>query len=104
VLQYRRSVRRLWVGLGLVVAGVLIARPTVYLAAVGLFFGDHVAAPSAAAAGLLILWLQYAAVAVYTIWARGVGPRFRPDQVSDVTWRDFLVFLAAGLAAVLGLG
>lgn len=34
---------------------------------------------------LIALWLQFICLAAYTIWARGVGPRFRPDQMSDLT-------------------
>lgn len=34
---------------------------------------------------LICVWLQFIGLATYTIWARGVGPRFRPDQMSDLT-------------------
>ena len=34
---------------------------------------------------IIILWSQIMSIAILTIWARGVGPRFRPDQISDVT-------------------
>lgn len=43
--------------------------------------------------GMLIIWGQIISLAILTIWARGVGPRFRPDQISDLTWKDLLVFL-----------
>jgi NADH:ubiquinone oxidoreductase subunit H len=43
---------------------------------------------------IIIVWLQLICIATFTIWARGVGPRFRPDQMSDITWKDLLIFLA----------
>lgn len=50
---------------------------------------------------LATLWLQYISLAAYTIWARGVGPRFRPDQLSDLTWRELLLLCGACLIAAL---
>lgn len=50
---------------------------------------------------LVALWLQFICLAAYTIWARGVGPRFRPDQMSDLTWKDLLFFLVGLLVLVL---
>ena len=49
---------------------------------------------------LICVWLQFIGLATYTIWARGVGPRFRPDQMSDLTWKDLLFFLV-GLLVLL---
>ncbi len=40
-------------------------------------------------------------VSVFTIWARGVGPRFRPDQMSNFTWKDGLIFIGGCLVAVM---
>lgn len=42
---------------------------------------------------LVWLWVQTISCATFTIWARGVGPRFRPDQLSDITWKDILIIL-----------
>ena len=50
---------------------------------------------------LFRLWCLITTIAILTIWARGVGPRFRPDQLSDLTWKDLLLFLAALLILVL---
>ena len=30
-----------------------------------------------------ILWVKLILCSIFTIWARGVGPRFRSDQMSD---------------------
>lgn len=51
--------------------------------------------------GLVCLWLQFIGIATYTIWARGVGPRFRPDQMSDLTWKDLLFFLVGLLVLII---
>jgi hypothetical protein len=42
---------------------------------------------------LFVMWAQMISVAILTIWARGVGPRFRPDQMSELTWKDILIYL-----------
>jgi NADH:ubiquinone oxidoreductase subunit H len=42
---------------------------------------------------LFIMWFQIISLGVLTIWARGVGPRFRPDQMSEITWKDILIYL-----------
>jgi hypothetical protein len=42
-------------------------------------------APSLPELAIIIVWAQIMGIAVYTIWARGVGPRFRPDQMSGLT-------------------
>lgn len=42
---------------------------------------------------ILILWIKLILCSLLTIWARGVGPRTRPDQLSDWTWKDILIFL-----------
>lgn len=34
---------------------------------------------------ILTIWGQITALAIFTIWARSVGPRFRPDQMSTIT-------------------
>ena len=34
---------------------------------------------------VIFVWAQLISLAAFTIWARGVGPRFRPDQMSDLT-------------------
>lgn len=52
---------------------------------------------SYSALNILTLWFQIMSLAILTIWARGVGPRFRPDQLSDLTWKDLLVFLSSFL-------
>lgn len=49
----------------------------------------------------IILWVQFLGIAAYTIWARGVGPRFRPDQMSDLTWKDLLLLLAGLLVMII---
>ncbi len=46
---------------------------------------------------LMLFWLQITAVMVFTIWARGVGPRFRADQMSDFTWKDALILVGGWL-------
>ena len=46
---------------------------------------------------ILIIWGQIISLAILTIWARGVGPRFRPDQLSDLTWKDLVLFLGTML-------
>jgi NADH:ubiquinone oxidoreductase subunit H len=50
---------------------------------------------------ILVVWIQLMAMAVMTIWARGVGPRFRPDQLSDITWKDLLIFLVINLIILI---
>ena len=40
---------------------------------------------------LFVKWLKILALAVSTIWARGVGPRTRPDQLSDITWTILII-------------
>lgn len=50
---------------------------------------------------LIFIWVQFIGLATYTIWARGVGPRFRPDQMSDLTWKDLLFFLAGFLVLIV---
>lgn len=42
----------------------------------------------------LILWLQSALILVLSIWARASGPRFRPDQLFTVTWKDLMIALS----------
>ena len=32
---------------------------------------------------IIILWVKLILCSIFTIWARGVGPRFRSDQMSD---------------------
>lgn len=49
---------------------------------------------SFSATALLTLWIQLISIAILTIWARGIGPRFRPDQLSDLTWKDLLIYLS----------
>lgn len=34
---------------------------------------------------MFIFWVKILSLTLLTIWARAVGPRFRPDQLSDVT-------------------
>ena len=63
--------------------------------------GSEVDMDCGAGWALVWLWLQFIGLATYTIWARGVGPRFRPDQMSDLTWKDLLFFLAGLLALVI---
>lgn len=46
-------------------------------------------------------WFQFAAFGISIIWARGVGPRLRPDHLSDLTWKDFLLFLTGFLFFIL---
>lgn len=55
------------------------------------------------ATAMLILWTQIISLAILTIWARGVGPRFRPDQLSDLTWKDLLIFLGGLLICCICL-
>ncbi len=55
------------------------------------------------AAAILMIWGQIMSLAVLTIWARGVGPRFRPDQLSDLTWKDLLIFLSGILVLVISV-
>ncbi len=50
---------------------------------------------------ILTMWGQLMSIAILTIWARGVGPRFRPDQLSDLTWKDLLLFLGSLLCTVI---
>lgn len=42
---------------------------------------------------LFFVWLHIICLAILTIWARGVGPRFRPDQLSTLTWKDLILFI-----------
>lgn len=42
---------------------------------------------------ILILWAEIIGLAILTIWARAVGPRFRIDQMHELTWKDLLVVL-----------
>lgn len=50
---------------------------------------------------ILVIWGQIILLAVFTIWARTVGPRFRPDQLSDLTWKDLLLLLLGMLVTVI---
>ena len=50
---------------------------------------------------LFKMWVCVTIIAVLTIWARGVGPRFRPDQLSNITWKDILILLGGLLVIVL---
>lgn len=49
----------------------------------------------------LWLWLQVISLGILTIWARGMGPRFRPDQLTEIVWRDMLIYLGGLLILVL---
>lgn len=51
---------------------------------------------------LFFFWGHIICLAILTIWARGVGPRFRPDQLSNLTWKDLIVFIA-GLLFVISI-
>ena len=42
---------------------------------------------------IIILWLKMIICSIFTIWSRGVGPRFRTDQMSDISWKEVLVLL-----------
>ncbi len=53
------------------------------------------------APAIVYVWGQIIALAILTIWARGVGPRFRPDQLSDLTWKDLLPTLLTILVIAL---
>jgi hypothetical protein len=46
---------------------------------------------------ILNMWSSVVLLAIMTIWSRGVGPRFRPDQLSDLTWKDLLIFLLGAI-------
>ena len=50
---------------------------------------------------LFVFWALVIGVAVITIVVRGVGPRLRPDQFSNWTWRDILAML--GSIVIVGL-
>lgn len=50
---------------------------------------------------LIWIWIQLICFGAFTIWARGVGPRFRPDQLSDITWKDILIILIGLLTFIL---
>ena len=50
---------------------------------------------------LLLIWLGIISIAVFTIWSRGVGPRFRPDQMSDLVWKDVVIYLFIVLVIIL---
>ena len=50
---------------------------------------------------LFYIWLQVFFFGIITIWARGVGPRFRPDQLSDLTWKDLVIYLLGIVLVVL---
>lgn len=49
----------------------------------------------------ILLWCKLFIASIFTIWARGVGPRARPDQLSDMTWKDFLLNLLGFLIIVI---
>lgn len=53
------------------------------------------------ATNILVIWIQIMSLAILTIWARGVGPRYRIDQLSDLAWKDLLLFLGGFLACSL---
>lgn len=48
-----------------------------------------------------LFWLQLISISIFTIWARGVGPRFRPDQMSDLTWKDMLIYTGCCLLVII---
>ena len=50
---------------------------------------------------IIILWVKLIICSIFTIWARGVGPRFRSDQMSDWTWKDILVILVSFLVMII---
>lgn len=50
---------------------------------------------------LFKLWFQIMGLAIITIWARGVGPRFRPDQLSSHAWKDIVIFLVGTLICAI---
>lgn len=50
---------------------------------------------------VILLWCKIFIASIFTIWARGVGPRVRPDQLSDITWKDFLLNLLGFLILVI---
>lgn len=50
---------------------------------------------------LILLWCKIVTASIFTIWARGVGPRLRPDQLSDLTWKDSLLNLLGFLIIII---
>lgn len=52
---------------------------------------------------LVHLWLGVVMVGIVTILARGVGPRSRPDQLSDLTWKDIIIILVSTLIVIMAL-
>lgn len=49
----------------------------------------------------LILWFQILFILILSIWARASGPRFRPDQTLNLTWKDLLVTLSLHMGYLL---
>ena len=43
---------------------------------------------------VFFFWVGIICLSVSTIWARGVGPRVRPDQLSELVWTCLLPLLA----------
>lgn len=52
---------------------------------------------------LFKMWMQVIGLAIVSIWARGVGPRFRPDQLSNIAWKDLLILLVSLLLLILAV-
>lgn len=50
---------------------------------------------------LVYIWLSIIGLAFITILARGIGPRFRIDQLSDLTWKDLLILLVGLLFIII---
>jgi hypothetical protein len=84
VMKYTRSDRNMGQavlrGLALSLTSVLVDLETL----LGLQLSE-VSTSDSVTWATIALWLQFICLAAYTIWARGVGPRFRPDQMSDLT-------------------
>ena len=45
---------------------------------------------------LIVLLVFYYLHVIFSIWARAAGPRFRIDQMSKITWKDY-IFLGLGV-------
>ena len=45
--------------------------------------------------------LQVLFIILVSIWSRAAGPRMRPDQLSDITWKEFFVLISSFILLVL---
>lgn len=49
----------------------------------------------------ILIWMQSLVILIFSIWARAAGPRYRPDQVHEITWKDILIVTSLQLLCLI---